>query len=148
MFPSNAKCTSICNKITVFALTTILYIIWEKCSQKRKIWHELNILPTIRHSNLLIHFIIFSSLFKLCSISFSTYDSYVTMWVGKETNSLGKYGIQNEVSWYACVLCKWVRWSSLVVLILTVVVVVVIVIIIITAVMSVSAVVWAVRRKM
>lgn len=59
-----------------------------------------------------------NSLFKLCNgllflycicvhvvyVTFVTYHSY-TMETDKE-NSFAKYEIQNEVSWYSCVLCK------------------------------------------
>lgn len=109
--PSNAKCMSIQRH-----WLTVLYS--GEMLPKRKIWHELNILPTIRHSNLLIHFIIFSRVYLNCVafLLLLTYNSYV-MRIGKEANSLGKYEIQNEVSWYSCVLCKWVRdgraWLSL-----------------------------------
>lgn len=82
MFPSNAQCMmSIQKELCVCVCVCNNYVcidyairmcrnICEKCFQNVKIWHELSILPTIRHSNLLIHFIIFSSLFTLCSIPF------------------------------------------------------------------------------
>lgn len=39
----------------------------KKCFQNEKIWHKINILPTISYSNSMIHFIIFVSIFELCN---------------------------------------------------------------------------------
>lgn len=163
MFPSNPTVwVSKVRNISMFALATKKCLYIGKMLPKREIGHELNTLPTIRHSNLLIHFIIFKSLFKLCNI-FSVYVyvcvyalfvTYIERTVKTDKkNRFAKY----EISWYSCeYVCTNVpclrRQSSWVILILTVVVA--IIIIIITAVMLVSAVMvkrnsmWFVYVKM